>query len=62
MFRDSVPNLTSESVPEDFLSLNEFLEGMPETTPIVDVKPYHRATLSYTSGTTGYWQGAERGY
>jgi fatty-acyl-CoA synthase len=47
----------TESVPDGFLTLNEFIAGEPETTPNVDVKPYHRATISYTGGTTGLSKG-----
>ncbi len=60
--REQLPSLEmvigiTESVPEGFLSLNEFLEGVPETTPISEVKPFSRATLSYTGGTTGLSKG-----
>ena len=47
----------TESVPEGFKSWQDFIDVMPETTAIVDVKPSNRAAISYTGGTTGLSKG-----
>lgn len=47
----------TDSVPEGFISWNDFVNGMPEVPPDVNVKPSNRAAISYTGGTTGLPKG-----
>ena len=47
----------TETVPEGFISCKEFMDGMPEVAPNVEVKSSNRATISYTGGTTGLSKG-----
>lgn len=47
----------TEDVPEGFLSFKEFLEGVPDTTPDVNVKPSNIAAIAYSGGTTGLSKG-----
>lgn len=57
-----LPNLKvlvglTEPVPEQFISWFNFIEGSPKTDSEVEVTPLHRASLSYTGGTTGLPKG-----
>ena len=47
----------TEVVPVGITSWGEFLIDTPQTTPEVDVKSSHQATISYTGGTTGLSKG-----
>lgn len=47
----------SERVPEGFIRWDTFLTGVPDTNPVVDIKPSQMATLAYSGGTTGQPKG-----
>ncbi|MEW9668037.1 class I adenylate-forming enzyme family protein [Ammoniphilus sp. 3BR4] len=56
--REQLPHLKtvialSNSAPPGFIPWDQFLQGMPDKDPMVNVKPHHRALIGYTGGTTG---------
>ena len=55
-FLQTIVGLT-DSVPDGFIDMKTFIDGMPDTNLNVDVKPHHRASISYTGGTTGLPKG-----